>query len=473
MKMQFPFVLSPAITRGCMVAVLLLMAVPDGEAQWATNGSNINNTNSGNVGIGTTAPSQKLEVVGTVKATGLELQGGMLKSAYVTQVGNDALQNSGIGLSVNRLFGATTRYTVTPTGFHSGFESPLSWFVFDGLYNNPVELLQGVTGSYLIDFNPALGWTPNTTSGFLNSQGLLAISFSSGKIATTITVEFYWRSTSGTDEWATIYSTTNNTQQVVTIPVSNSGNYVKKVRYTFSSNATQVYLNELEWFPAREVSTDQFTSVLSHSPYVQDITSQEFLFRDTAFNSVSSIKNTGDAYFAANASGRVGIGTATPTARLEVNGNVSVTGNVTATGNIAAKYQDVAEWVPAQQIYPAGTVLVLDTERTNHVRAAADAYDMHVAGVVTDMPGVILGEAGEDKIKVATTGRVKVKVDASERPVRVGDLLVTGKRLGTAMVSEPIAISGRQFHQPGTILGKALEPLSEGEGEILVLLSLQ
>ena len=41
------------------------------------------------------------------------------------------------------------------------------------------------------------------------------------------------------------------------------------------------------------------------------------------------------------------------------------------------------------------------------------------------------------------------------------------------MRSEPLMLSGRTFHQPGTILGKALEPLSEGQGEILVLLSLQ
>ncbi len=36
--------------------------------QWLTNGNNINNTNSGNVGIGTIAPSQKLDVNGGIKA---------------------------------------------------------------------------------------------------------------------------------------------------------------------------------------------------------------------------------------------------------------------------------------------------------------------------------------------------------------------------------------------------------------------
>jgi hypothetical protein len=41
------------------------------------------------------------------------------------------------------------------------------------------------------------------------------------------------------------------------------------------------------------------------------------------------------------------------------------------------------------------------------------------------------------------------------------------------MRSEPMMINGRAFHQPGTIIGKALEPLDGGVGEILVLLSMQ
>jgi hypothetical protein len=74
---------------------------------------------------------------------------------------------------------------------------------------------------------------------------------------------------------------------------------------------------------------------------------------------------------------------------------------------------------------------------------------------------------------VATTGRVKVKVDATRAPIKVGDLLVTSEAEGFAMKSEPIKIGGRKIHAPGTIIGKALEPLASGTGEMLVLLSLQ
>ncbi len=152
---------------------------------------------------------------------------------------------------------------------------------------------------------------------------------------------------------------------------------------------------------------------------------------------------------------------------------IQVTGDVTVTGNIAAKYQDVAEWVPAPAPLPSGTVVVLDIEQINQVVASTHAYDTKVAGVISAMPGLLLGIGGEGKVKVATTGRVKVRVDAGNGAIKVGDLLVTSDVPGVAMGSKPVDLSGVPMHRPGTIVGKALEPLKEGQGEILVLLSLQ
>jgi hypothetical protein len=170
--------------------------------------------------------------------------------------------------------------------------------------------------------------------------------------------------------------------------------------------------------------------------------------------------------------GNIGIGTLTPAVKLDVVGDVNATGTITG-GNIVAKYQDVAEWVPSSQKLSAGTVVILDTEQSNQVMASTHAYDTKVAGVVSAQPGVILGEAGENKLMVATTGRVKVKVDATRSPIKVGDLLVTGEIEGVAMKSEPLSLGGTPIHRPGTLIGKALEPLAKGRGEILVLLSLQ
>jgi hypothetical protein len=96
-----------------------------------------------------------------------------------------------------------------------------------------------------------------------------------------------------------------------------------------------------------------------------------------------------------------------------------------------------------------------------------------VAGVISAQPGIALGERSDNKVLVATTGRVKIKVDASQAAIQVGDLLVTSDKPGIAMKSQPLSLAGVQIHRPGTLIGKALEPLAKGQGEILVLLSLQ
>lgn len=157
---------------------------------------------------------------------------------------------------------------------------------------------------------------------------------------------------------------------------------------------------------------------------------------------------------------------------LSLAGNAHFYGTVTGT-YIKAQYEDVAEWVPANDDLAPGTVVVLDAMVGNGVMASGRAYDTSVAGVVSAQPGIVLGEEGTSKEQIATTGRVRVKVDASAGAIAVGDLLVTSDKAGYAMRSKPIDVSGVLIHRPGTIVGKALESLPAGEGEILVLLSLQ
>jgi hypothetical protein len=170
--------------------------------------------------------------------------------------------------------------------------------------------------------------------------------------------------------------------------------------------------------------------------------------------------------------GNVGIGQTVPNAKLDVNGSLNVSGTATVA-LIHAQYQDVAEWVPSGQRLVPGTVVVIDRAKHNEVVASSHAYDTAIAGVVSATPGVILGEEAATKSRIATTGRVRVHVDASKSPIAAGDLLVTSDRPGTAMKSEPIDVGGVKLHRPGTLVGKALEPLPSGEGDILVLLSLQ
>jgi hypothetical protein len=137
-----------------------------------------------------------------------------------------------------------------------------------------------------------------------------------------------------------------------------------------------------------------------------------------------NIPASGDTLFNG---GDVGIGTTSPSSKLHV------VGDVTVTGNIAAKYQDIAEWVPSREKLKAGSVVVLDKAQSNSVIRSSRPYDTTVAGVVSPQPGLILGEQGAGKFKVATTGRVKVHVDAGAGAIEIGDVLVTSAKPGTAM----------------------------------------
>ena len=66
---------------------------------------------------------------------------------------------------------------------------------------------------------------------------------------------------------------------------------------------------------------------------------------------------------------------------------------------------------------------------------------------------------------------ITVSVPAEHPPLVVPT--VTSDVDGTAMKSQPLDVAGTKIHRPGTMIGKALEPLAKGTGEILVLLSLQ
>ena len=96
-----------------------------------------------------------------------------------------------------------------------------------------------------------------------------------------------------------------------------------------------------------------------------------------------------------------------------------------------------------------------------------------VAGVVSGAnginPGIQLQQQGalDAGKNVALTGRVYVQADASNGPIRPGDLLTTASTLGHAMrVTD-------HLRAQGAILGKAMTGLSAGKGMVLVLVTLQ
>ena len=139
-------------------------------------------------------------------------------------------------------------------------------------------------------------------------------------------------------------------------------------------------------------------------------------------------------------------------------------------GDIWIANADCAEDFEADAAIEPGSVVVLSGDEG--LEPCTQPYDTRVAGVVSgagaNRPGLVLdrhpGRAG--RLPVALVGKVYCRVDASEAPVRVGDLLTTGSRSGHAVrATDP----QRAF---GAVLGKALASLSGGCGLIPILVAL-
>jgi alpha-tubulin suppressor-like RCC1 family protein/fibronectin type 3 domain-containing protein len=129
---------------------------------------------------------------------------------------------------------------------------------------------------------------------------------------------------------------------------------------------------------------------------------------------------------------------------------------------------DIAEWVPASDALGAGTVLEADPVRPGTYRPSQCACSPWVAGVVSTQPGIVLG--GTDgstagKTLLALSGIVPVKVTNEGGPIQPGDLLVSSSTPGYAM---RWAGDGPC---PCALVGKALGPMMEESGTILVLLT--
>lgn len=165
--------------------------------------------------------------------------------------------------------------------------------------------------------------------------------------------------------------------------------------------------------------------------------------------------------------GHVGIGGGPGTGdnRLDVYGKIRTTaidGGKTVFGGL-----DIAEDILAEGCEP-GDVVVIDPNNNHKVTKCRRSFDTTVAGIISEDPAFHIGKQDkEGYLPLALAGRVPCKVTAENGSIKRGNLLVTSSKPGYAMRADLDKL------KPGMILGKALEPLEEGEGKIVVLVTLQ
>lgn len=117
---------------------------------------------------------------------------------------------------------------------------------------------------------------------------------------------------------------------------------------------------------------------------------------------------------------------------------------------------------PVSEAVEPGDLLALDPDEPGKLRRADTIADPGVVGIVV---GDYEDVDGDLQAPVALFGLAVVKADASYGAVLAGDLLTTSPTPGHAMAAI--------VPTPGTVIGKALEPLETGTGTIRVVVMLR
>lgn len=198
--------------------------------------------------------------------------------------------------------------------------------------------------------------------------------------------------------------------------------------------------------------------------------------------------NGGTTVMTVLSAGKVGIGTTSPGATLEVDGNVKLTAKSGAsitfadgtiqstayTGVICGgDYAESVDVIGGRTRYEPGDLLVIDPNHPGRFLKSARPYSTLVAGIYSTKPGTVgrrettYTKTDTSAVPMAMMGIVPTKVTAENGPIKTGDLMVTSSTVGYAM-------KGTDHRRlTGAVVGKALGSLNSGTGVIEVLVTLQ
>lgn len=420
--------------------------------QTDTAGSLIFNVSGGNVGIGTNAPGSRLDVAGTFEADGFRLNGN--------------------GAGAGRIL----------TSDASG----------NGTWQAPPPGSQWITNGTNIGYtagNVGIGTTsPNanfrlqTTGGAGVWRGAIAgtgtaSAFVAGELSGVATVGGHNAALSAWADLA-INPAGGNVGIGTTTPASKldvAGTVTADNLSVLAANnaAAIIESNSVAgtWLNLRNSSANgRYWKMISTGSGNGEGPGKLLIGNSTAAGTLDTNALTIES------DGDIGIGTATPAAKLDVVGMARVQAlTITGGADVAEPFNINSDCGKLESAATPGMVVTIDPDRVGELKISSKAYDKTVAGIISGAngvnPGMVLTQTGsvaDGKHPVALTGRVWAWCDADAGGAIVaGDMLTTSDTPGHAMRV------GDHAQANGAVIGKAMSSLKSGKGMVLVLVNLQ
>jgi hypothetical protein len=443
--------LSPRQPLNAAPYALYALDGPGSAGFWAASGTDIYNTNSGNVGIGTSTPVASLQVINNSESHAIWAETGDI-AVYAHRTGTSGTWPAVHG-ECDSLSNGTSGVRGVISSTNPGSESA-------GVYgvNHGTGLWDGygVRGHHDGAGAGVYGYAPS-------GRGVQGVSDTGTGVSGSSDSFYgvYGGSTSYVGVWGQSTSDVGvrgtSAEHDGVVGVNNGGNYKSGVYgETTATNGYGVFGRNNAPF----VLTEGHLGGPNYGVWGYAIDSLEEQWWTTGYVGGSAYAVYGEAHGSAIAARFVG--------------NVEIAS--AATGATLIEFGeglDYAEGFDVSDRSPItpGTVVVIDPDRPGKLVTSDTPYDRKVAGIVAGANGlgsaVRLGAAQFDH-DVALAGRVYCNVDATYGAIQPGDLLTTSPTPGYAMKVTDYTKA------QGAVLGKAMEPLNQGEkGQILVLVTLQ
>ncbi|MBU1500158.1 hypothetical protein KKE48_04810, partial [Patescibacteria group bacterium] len=112
---------------------------------------------------------------------------------------------------------------------------------------------------------------------------------------------------------------------------------------------------------------------------------------------------------------------------------------------------DLAEWIQSNQQIEKTNIVSVDPNNTEKVVTSTTEYDSKVIGIITTVPGWLIGTESSDGVQMALAGRVPTKITLKNGAIKPGDPITTSTIPGTGMKAA----------KAGPIVGKAMEAFNE------------